>query len=154
MACCVGDSVRPCRHSSHLHDPTLSLADELTAGPQNILPTDPKARKEVPVASGFMDYFPDAIIAVARLSMKANNRHNPGEPLHWSKHKSTDHADCLERHFLQRGQHDAEWDESHTVEMAWRAMALLQIEIEAKRAGLSPSDYIKKLTEEANAVHP
>lgn len=121
---------------------------------QTKLPVDPKARKEVPVASGALDYFPDALIAVARLSFKANTRHNPGEPLHWSKHKSTDHADCLIRHFLQRGEHDAEWDESHTVEMAWRALALLQMEIEAKRAGMSMTDYINHLKAEADhAVH-
>lgn len=116
------------------------------------LPTDPKARKEAPVASGFMDYFPDAIIAVARLSKKANERHNPGEDLHWSKHKSADHADCMQRHFLQRGEWDEEWQESHTVEMAWRAMAYLQMEIEAKRAGMSMKQYIDKLKAEAEAT--
>lgn len=117
--------------------------------PQSSLPTDPAARKEAPIASGFFDYFPDAIVAVARLSFKANARHNPNEDLHWSKHKSTDHADCLQRHFLQRGEWDEEWQESHTVEMAWRAMAYLQMEIEAKRAGLTMKEYIAKLKKDA-----
>jgi hypothetical protein len=121
----------------------------------SILPTDPKERKEVPLASGLFDYFTDALIAIARLSNKANVRHNPGEKLHWSKGKSTDHADCALRHFAQRGEMDPEWNESHTVEFAWRALALLQMEIEARNAGMSYADYIKKLEEgETGAIPP
>lgn len=116
-----------------------------------VLPTEPKARKDIPLATGCVDYFPDALIAISRLSFKANTRHNPGEPLHWSKGKSTDHADCLLRHFVQRGEFDEEWQESHTVEMAWRALALLQMEIEAQRAGVSYKEYIAKLKAEAEA---
>lgn len=112
------------------------------AGP---LPTNPAARKEVPIATGVFDYFPDALVAIARLSMKANARHNPGEPLHWSKGKSNDHDDAALRHFLDRGKMDAEWGESHTVEYAWRALARLQTEIEADRAGMSYVAYVAKL---------
>lgn len=97
------------------------------------LPSDPKARKEIPLATGCLDYFPDALVAIARLSKKANERHNPGEPLHWSKEKSNDHADCAMRHFVDRGKMDPEWGESHTVEFAWRALALLQTEIESRK---------------------
>lgn len=115
-----------------------------------MLPSDPKARKDVPLATGLLDYFPDALIAIARLSKKANERHNPGEPLHWSKGKSNDHEDCVIRHFMQRGEMDPEWNESHTVEMAWRALALLQTEIEAKRAGMTYKEYVEKLRREAD----
>lgn len=94
------------------------------------LPTDPKARKAVPIVTGCLDYFPDALAAVARLSLRANAKHNPGQPLHWSKSKSADHADCLVRHLLERGKVDSEMQESHTVHVAWRALALLQTEIE------------------------
>jgi hypothetical protein len=116
---------------------------------------DTKARKEIPLATGVFDYFPDALIAVARLSMKANTRHNPGEYLHWSKGKSNDHDNCAMRHFVDRGKFDAEWGESHTVEYAWRALARLQTEIEASRVGMTYDEYVKYLTkqEEANAVH-
>ncbi len=112
------------------------------------LPTDPKERKEVPLATGCFDYFPDALIAIARLSRKANARHNPGQPLHWSKGKSNDHDDCIARHFFQRGEWDDEWQESHTVELAWRTLARLQTEIEAERAGMSYEAYRAKLTAE------
>ena len=100
------------------------------------LPTDSEARKHVPIASGFMDYFPDAMAAVAELSYLGNEKHNAGEPLHWSKEKSNDHADCLIRHFLQRGTWDTLMDQPvrHTTEMVWRALAILQLEIEASRA--------------------
>lgn len=94
------------------------------------LPTDPKARKAIPIVTGCLDYFPDALAAVARLSLKANEKHNPGQPLHWSKNKSADHADCLVRHLLERGKIDPETGESFTVHTAWRALALLQTEIE------------------------
>lgn len=47
---------------------------------------------------GLLKYFPDALFEVARLSKTANDKHNPGEPLHWSKDKSADHADCIVRH--------------------------------------------------------
>lgn len=98
------------------------------------LPTDYKERKATPIITGCFDYFPDALAAVARLSLKANAKHNPGEPLHWSKGKSNDHADCLGRHLVDRGTIDEEMDESHTVHVAWRALALLQTEIEDKNA--------------------
>ena len=94
------------------------------------LPSDAKARKQTPICTGVLDYFPDALAAVARLSLKANEKHNPGEPLHWSRGKSSDHADCLVRHLLERGNEDPEMQESHTVHVAWRALALLQTEIE------------------------
>lgn len=94
------------------------------------LPTDSKARKAIPIVTGCLDYFPDALAAVARLSLKANEKHNPGQPLHWSRDKSTDHADCIGRHLIERGQIDPETGESFTVAIAWRALALLQLEIE------------------------
>lgn len=90
-------------------------------------------RKASPLWSGCMQYFPDALLAVARLSKKANDKHNPGEPLHWSKGKSSDHGDCIARHQLNPEEIDPEFDEIHAVMVAWRALAQLQIIIEKKR---------------------
>ena len=95
------------------------------------LPKDAQARKAIPICTGVLDYFPDALAEVARLSLIANEQHNPGEPLHWSKGKSTDHADCLVRHLLQRGTIDDD-DVTHTAKVAWRALALLQTELEGE----------------------
>lgn len=96
------------------------------------LPEDPTERKKYPVGTGVLDYFPDALVALAHLSYVGNEQHNPGEPLHWAREKSTDEADTLIRHFLQRGTLDKD-GVRHSAKMAWRALALLQKEIEADR---------------------
>jgi hypothetical protein len=93
------------------------------------LPTDKQARKETPIASGVLDYFPDALAAVARVSFIGNEQHNPGQPLHWDRAKSTDESDALIRHFLERGTTDTDGT-LHSAKVAWRALALLQKEIE------------------------
>ena len=95
------------------------------------LPKDSATRKNVPVATGCLDYFPDAIAAVAHVSWVGNQKHNPGEPLHWDRSKSTDEADALMRHFLERGTLDSDGIR-HSAKVAWRALALLQKEIEAQ----------------------
>src|SRR5262245_32931940 len=94
------------------------------------LPNDPKERKNHPVTRGFLHYFPAAIAAVARVSKKGNDQHNPGEPLHWSREKSDDHADCAGRHLIEMGPDLLARDvdgELHVDKLAWRAMALSQI---------------------------
>lgn len=96
------------------------------------LPLKADERKMFPVASGFLDYFPDAICAIANLSRRGNEQHNPGQPLHWARGKSADEADTMMRHFLQRGTMDTD-GVRHSVKMAWRALALLQKEIEAEK---------------------
>ena len=100
------------------------------------LPVDSKQRKDTPVARGFMDYFPAAMAAVAQLSKAANEKHNPGQEMHHARGKSNDHADCILRHLMDRGEIDPEDNIRHSVKVAWRAMALLQEELEA--AGEAP----------------
>jgi hypothetical protein len=97
-----------------------------------MLTTDKQQRKETPVCTGVLDYFPDALAAVAHCSKVGNDQHNPGQPLHWAKEKSTDHADCLVRHLMERGTMDTD-GVSHTAKVAWRALSLLQTEIEQER---------------------
>ena len=94
-----------------------------------MLPTDAKARKDVPMARGLLDYFPDALAAVAELSRIGNDQHNPGQPMHWAREKSTDHADCAVRHLVDRGKLDTD-GVRHSTKLAWRALALLQLELE------------------------
>lgn len=96
------------------------------------LPADANARKALPIATGVIDYFPDAIVAVAELSRIGNDQHNPGAPLHWDRSKSTDEGDALMRHFVERGTVDSD-GVRHSTKVAWRALALLQKEIEASR---------------------
>lgn len=88
-------------------------------------------RKGIPVYSGVMAYFPDALRAVARLSREGNDKHNPGEPLHWSRGKSADHKDCIARHLMDAGSVDPETGMLHDVALAWRALANLQVALES-----------------------
>lgn len=96
------------------------------------IPTEPAKRKALPVCSGVLDYFPDAILAVAHCSKVGNDQHNPGKPMHWDRSKSQDHPDCLVRHLMQRGTVDTD-GVRHAAKAAWRALAILQLEIEASR---------------------
>jgi hypothetical protein len=96
------------------------------------LPHEPQLRKVYPVASGVLDYFPDALVAISNVSWKGNEQHNPGQPLHWARGKSADESDTMIRHFLQRGTMDDDGIR-HSAKMAWRALALLQKEIESER---------------------
>lgn len=97
------------------------------------LPTTGSERKTFPVASGVLDYFPDAIAAIANVSYRGNEQHNAGKPLHWDRTKSGDEADTMLRHFLQRGSNDVD-GVRHSAKMAWRALALLQKELEQEKA--------------------
>jgi hypothetical protein len=89
-------------------------------------------RKERPLYSGVLKYFPDALLEVAHCSYVGNEQHNPGQPLHWAKEKSTDEPDALARHLLDAGTRDKD-GARHSAKVAWRALAMLQREIEAER---------------------
>ena len=93
------------------------------------LPTERQARKNVPIYSGCLRYFPDALAAVAELSRIGNEQHNPGEPLHWAREKSTDEHDALVRHLMEAGTVDTD-GVRHSTKVAWRALAALQKELE------------------------
>lgn len=105
----------------------------------------PKDRKDRPMATGFLDYFPDAMMEVAHLSKVGNDQHNPGQPLHWAKEKSQDHPDALLRHLKDRGTRDSD-GERHSAKVAWRAMAMLQREIELERGDLMPKADFRQMT--------
>ena len=94
------------------------------------LPTDAKARKNIPIYSGFIKYFPLAIAAVAKLSQVGNDQHNKGKPLHWDRSKSGDELDALSRHLLdmaEQGEGASDTDGvNHATKLAWRAMANLE----------------------------
>ncbi len=99
-------------------------------------------RKSYPVAEGLLDYFPDALAEVSNVSWVGNQKHNPGEPMHHARGKSADHANCIARHLMERGGYDTvvidgkELRIRHTAALAWRALALLQEELETE-LGLS-----------------
>lgn len=98
-----------------------------------MLPKEAKARKGVPIYSGVLMYFPDAIAEVAILSRIGNEQHNPGAPLHWDRSKSGDEKDALVRHLMEAGTVDTD-GVRHSAKVAWRALANLQKEIEDANA--------------------
>ena len=127
------------------HPGETFLADRFEASPMQVaqessptisghrtysgLPLVAKARKAIPLYSGCIQYFPDALAAVAELSRVGNEQHNPGKPLHWDRSKSGDELDALTRHLVQAGTIDTD-GVRHSTKVAWRALANLQKEIE------------------------
>ena len=93
-------------------------------------------RKEVAVARGLFGYFPDALALIARHSVRSNEKHNPGQPVHWARSKSTDQEDCIGRHSLAVAIDPDSLDDGqpHIICRAWRALAALQLWAEAKHA--------------------
>ncbi|MDI3259451.1 MAG: hypothetical protein QJR02_07120 [Sinobacteraceae bacterium] len=121
------------------------------------LPADSAERKEVPLHSGCLAYFPAALAGVARHSKAGNDKHNPGQPLHHARSKSTDHADCIARHLLdlhdllarlERGGEDLQLERAILAEasaLCWRALALSQ-QLHERLAGapLAPAARIEE----------
>lgn len=94
--------------------------------------TEAQIRKEHPVFSGVIKYFPDAIWEVAGVSFAGNEQHHPGQPLHWDKSKSTDEPDACLRHLMQSGTRDTD-GQRHSAKAAWRALANLQRELDNEK---------------------
>lgn len=97
---------------------------------EHLLPTDNDGRKAIPVCTGVLDYFPAALIEIAKVSKAGNDQHNPGQDLHWARGKSMNQADTMLRHWMERGSIDTD-GVRHTAKAAWRALAELQLELEA-----------------------
>lgn len=82
------------------------------------LPVNAEERKKIPVYSGVIKYFPDAIVEVAKISYVGSKQHHPDKGVFWDKSKSSDELDALMRHMIE-----GEW-----AAVAWRALANLQRE--------------------------
>lgn len=133
----TGECVERMRPMTGQSGPELIVPRQVASGAptrQRLIDADSATRKTFPMARGLLDYFPDALAAVAQVSFIGNKKHNPGEEMHHARGKSTDHADCILRHLVGRGGFDG--DTRHSAALAWRALALLQEELE-KEMGLS-----------------
>jgi hypothetical protein len=109
------------------------------------LPTDSAERKTYPILSGCVRYFPAALAGVANISKQGNDKHNPGQPLHHARGKSTDHGDCILRHLIDVQDLLALYERDPTQvthkmiltevnQFAWRALAYSQ-ELHEQLAG-------------------
>lgn len=88
-------------------------------------------RKSMPVYSGVLKYFPDALKEVSRASKIGNDQHHPDKPLHWDKSVSFDNEDALVRHLIDHSKNPIDDDGIlHLTKVAWRALASLQIYLE------------------------
>lgn len=87
-----------------------------------------KDRKDTPVYSGLIKYFPDALKEIAKASKIGNDQHLPNQPLHWDRTKSSDDLDAMVRHLIDHGENPMDDDGIlHLTKVAWRALASLQV---------------------------
>lgn len=100
------------------------------------LPTEDKARKALPIWTYLTDYFPDALLAEVGVAVAGNVQHNPGEPLHWARDKSTDQMNTAFRHMWDHGRGTTKDTDGqyHLAKAIWRLKAELQLTIERERA--------------------
>lgn len=96
--------------------------------PVTLFPSGAEDRNKLPIAALF-DYFPLAMIEIAKVIQIGNDQHNPGQPVHWAREKSVDHGNKMLRHYMERGTVDTD-GARHSGKMAWRALALLETECE------------------------
>jgi hypothetical protein len=96
------------------------------------LPDGNVERKRIPIWTHLIEYFPDAFLAVVDVSVKGNDQHNPGEPLHWAREKSTDQMNTAMRHMWDHGRGQVlDTDGAyHLAKAIWRLSAELQMTIE------------------------
>lgn len=115
-----------------LHYINYELDGEITEIEVNepivVNPTDKaQLRKDTPVFSGVLKYFPNSLKAVARASKAGNDQHHPDKPLHWDMSKSKDEYDAMIRHLLDHEENPVDDDGIlHLTKVAWRALAGLE----------------------------
>jgi len=92
-------------------------------------------RKQIPIYSGVLKYFPDAIKQVAIVSWLGNEQHNKGEPLHWARDKSKDQLDAAVRHIVDHASGETIDSDGgyHLAKAAWRCLAELQLILEKEK---------------------
>lgn len=136
IAPCKGCGSRGCPNRFQCRQTEVVPAPAKAPARKRLIEADSATRKRYPMASGLLDYFPDALAEVASVSWAGNEKHNPGEPMHHARGKSMDHPDCIMRHLTERGGFDVividgvEYRVRHSAALAWRALALLQEELE------------------------
>lgn len=99
------------------------------------LPTDAQERKKLQLFTFMFGYFADAWLEVVRIARLGNDQHNPGEPLHWARGKSTDQMNAAFNHIFDYGlgnRIDSDGGR-HLSKAIWRLMAQDQLDIEEER---------------------
>lgn len=86
-----------------------------------------------------LGYFPNALACVAEHCRQSNEKHNPGEPVHWAFEKSPEHVMKAIGHLARAGTPD-DIAFTHTVPGAWRALAALETEL--IKGGAKPGELV------------
>ena len=124
-------------YKKHKHAMNKLAPNDVSKSVQLTLPTDSEERKGYPLLSGCLKYFAAALAGVARTSKMGNDKHNPGQPLHHARGKSSDHGDCIVRHLMDvedllaaRERGDTTITDRQILDeagsLAWRALAYSQ----------------------------
>jgi hypothetical protein len=115
------------------------------------LPTDSAKRKNYPMFSGCLKYFPAALAGIARISKLGNDKHNAGQPLHHARGKSSDHGDCIIRHLTDTADLLAAFERQDPVDHGATEAAAEQILIEASQLAWRALAYSQELHERFGA---
>jgi hypothetical protein len=112
--------------------------------------TDSATRKGMPVATGFVEYFPDAMLIASMVSLVGAIKHCGGK-LGWDKSKSGDEPDAELRHMIDRFRGDpadpgleALAHLGHYASKLWRAAADAQRACDAVRAAFNRGEDWRK----------
>lgn len=100
---------------------------------KEIIKPSSNSRKDMPVFSGVLKYFPLALLELSKVSKAGNDQHNPDKPMFWDRGKSGDEQDALTRHLIDDARDPGGRDTDgilHKAKVAWRALAALQKELE------------------------
>lgn len=110
----------------------FQISKSLLWGANTMTPTTPN-RKEYPMFRGLLVYFPDALKEVSHISHIGNTQHNDNTPLHWDRSKSQDELDALMRHLTDHARGEILDTDGcrHLAKVCWRALAMLQKELES-----------------------
>lgn len=91
-------------------------------------------RKNTPVYSGVLAYFPNALLEVSKASYIGQQQHNPDKPLAWDREKSGDELDAMIRHLLDHARGEIYDTDGipHMSKVSWRALAYLEKMVESE----------------------
>jgi len=92
---------------------------ELINQAPKVFPEDDAERAKYPIGTFITEYFPNALAALAKHSWESNEKHSPGEPVHWAKDKSIGNIDRVFRHLI----------DGEKIHAAWRILELIEREI-------------------------
>ena len=110
----------------------MSLNLKRNSLPRDFGKTKAEVRKDTPIYSGVLAYFPDALGAVSHASLAGNKQHLEGQPLHWDRTKSKDQLYAATRHLIDHAKGNIIDDDGvyHLAKACWRLLAQLQLIIE------------------------